>query len=168
MAKLYELTQDYNSIFELVIDDDADLDCLEDTLQAIEGEIEIKTENIGKLIQMIQFDAGRLEDESARLKKMAAALDNKVAARNNHITRIKNYLRGLMELLGKDKIKTSLFTVWLQESKSVDDFAPNLIPAEYLKPSNPVIDRAAILKDLKSGKEVPGCALQTRVGVRIR
>jgi DNA repair ATPase RecN len=109
-VRLYELTGAYLQVFEQLDDEEANLDTLEDTLQCIEGEIEVKAESIGKLIKMLEFDADRIDDEMKRLQKMKDDLKKKRDARENRISRVKAYLRDQMDIIGKQKIKTPLMT----------------------------------------------------------
>ena len=55
MFKLYELKEMYQNIWDLVGDDEVDLDSLETALEQVEDGIETKAENIAKLIKKNLF-----------------------------------------------------------------------------------------------------------------
>ena len=162
--KLYELTAAYQQIFDMVLDEEANLDTLEDTLQALEGSIEVKAENMGKFIGMLKADESAIEKEVERL--MA-----RKKSRQNRIQRIRDYLQNQMELIGKDKITTPIMTISLQNNPPAleveDEFA---IPTEFIViiPEQKVVDKAKVKEALKSGREVPGARLTQGRSLRIR
>jgi hypothetical protein len=161
MPKLYELSTAYNAILQQIEDaDETQLECLTDTLDAVNAEISVKVDGISKMLKILD-DTASIEAEIKRLQDRKKSQESKVRW-------LKSYLQGQMELLGKDKIKTDLFTVSIQNNPpSVDDYDPSMIPATYQKVSYD-IDRRRILDDLKAGKEVPGCALKQSKSIRIR
>lgn len=60
MFKLYELTEMYQNIWDLVGDDEVDLDALETALSQIEDSIEVKAESTAKLIKGIDGEVATL------------------------------------------------------------------------------------------------------------
>ena len=67
--KLYELTEMYESIWDLIGDDEVDLDSLEIALSSVEDSIESKAESMAKLIKGIDGDVAMLKEEEQRLAK---------------------------------------------------------------------------------------------------
>lgn len=162
--QLYKLTGVLAQVWEQINDEEANLDTLEDTLQAIEGEIEVKVEGMGRMIAMLDADAGVLD---AEIKRMTA----RKLARKNRIERIRNYIQNQMELMGKDKIETPVLTVSLQKNPpALDIFDVMAIPTEYLVhiPAHSEPDKAKIKDSLKAGKEIPGCVLTQGRSLRIK
>lgn len=162
--KLYELTTAYQQLFETILDEESSLDTLEDTLQAIEGAIEVKAENMGKFIAMLKADETAIEKEVERLTA-------RKKARQNRIQQIRNYLQAQMELIGKDKITTPIMTISLRNNPAALDITDEMaIPAEYLVlvPEHYTADRAKIKDALKSGQEVPGARLTQGRGLMIK
>lgn len=162
--QLYKLTGALAQVWEQINDEEANLDTLEDTLSCIEGEIEVKIEGMGRMIAMLDADAGVLE---AEIKRMTA----RKQARKNRIDRIKNYIQTQMELMGRDKIETPVLTVALQKNPpALDVFDVMAIPTEYLVhiPAHEEPDKAKIKDALKAGKEIPGCALTQGRSLRLR
>ena len=64
---LYELTDQFLALEELALDPDTDTQLIEDTLAALDGEIEVKMENYGKLIRNIEVLTEKVEEEKKRL-----------------------------------------------------------------------------------------------------
>lgn len=159
---MYELTGEYITLLELAEDPSINPDTLRDTLEAVGGEIEEKADGYAKVIAQMKSDTEGLKAEIARLTAKKAVLEN-------NIQRIKDALQAAMEATGKTKFKTALFGFGIQKnppSAVLDD--EKMIPAWYLIPQDPKIDRAAILKDLKAGKEVPGAHMEQGESLRIR
>ena len=162
--KLYDLTAAYQQVFETIMDEEANLDTLEDTLQAIEGAIEVKAENMGKFISMLKADEAAIEKEVERLLA-------RKKARQNRIQRIRDYLQSQMELIGKDKITTPIMTISLQNNHPAleieDEFA---VPTEFIViiPERKEVDKAKVKEALKAGREVPGARLTQGRSLRIR
>lgn len=64
MATLYQLTDDYLTLLELAEDPDIDEQALKDTMEGIEGALEIKAEGYAKIIRMLEGDAAACDAEN--------------------------------------------------------------------------------------------------------
>lgn len=161
MSKLYELTGQYNKLWDMV-NDEADMEALQDTLEGLEGEITDKAESIAKLMKSIEADEQGIKGEEERLYARRKALENRRAS-------IKEYLQQQLIGAGIDKVKGTMFTVSIQNNPpSVNIVDENLINPKYYNIPSPVLDKKAILAELKNGIEVSGAELQQTKGVRIR
>lgn len=163
MFKLYELTEMYQNIWNLVNDEEADLDGLEKALDSIEEGIEGKAENTAKLIKSIEGNISILKEEEQRLAKKRKSMENKVK-------NIKEYLEMQLRVMEIDKIQGDIFTVALQNNPpSVRFLDEDLIPNEYKEEVITIkIPKKAILDDIKAGKEVPGTEMVQTKSLRIR
>lgn len=155
MFKLYELTEMYQNIWDLIGDDEVDLDALEKALGQIEDNIEIKAESMAKLVKGIDGDVVALKEEENRLAKRRKALENKQA-------NIKLYLENQLKIMGIDKVKTPLFTVALQNNPpSVNVLNEDLIPEQYKKSVTTVsVVKKDLLEDLKQGLIIEGAEIK--------
>ena len=160
---LYEMSAGYNQIFNMAMDEEADLDVLEDTLQSIEGGIEVKVENGIKLIKSLQAFADNVKKEQEFHKKRHEVLENR-------IKRIKEYYRSNLVLIGKDKITTTVGTMAIQKSTPSLKITQELLPVEYLTiiPQSYEANKEKIKQDIKTGKEIPGAQLIQGNHLRIR
>lgn len=163
MFKLYELTEMYQNIWDLVEDEEVDLDTLETALSQVEDNIELKAESMAKLIKGIDGDVIALKEEENRLAKRRKALENKQA-------NIKLYLENQFKAMGLDKIKTPIFTVALQNNPpSVNILDEDLIPEQYKKSVTTVsIVKKDILEALKEGQVINGAEIKQGKSLRIR
>lgn len=165
--KLYELAEAYRNLQEMLEDDDTDITAIHDTLEAVEDEINIKCENIAKLIRTLDAQEKLLKEEEERLARRRRTLENKREW-------LKKYVIKQLEAAGIDKIKGTLFTISLQENppsvEIIDEelFMRTCEGTKYLIPQPPKIDKKALINDLKAGFEVPGVVLRREKGLRIR
>lgn len=161
--KLYELTEMYQNVWNLIEDEDVDIETLEMALNQIEENIELKAEGMAKLIKSIDGDIAALKEEENRLAKKRKALENKQK-------NIKTYLEYQLIGMGIDKVKTPLFTVALQNNPpSVRFIDEALIPEQYKVRTELVsIPKKLILDDIKEGIKVAGCELVQGKSLRIR
>lgn len=161
--KLYELTEMYQNVWNLIEDEEVDIESLEIALNQIEENIEAKAEGMAKLIKSIDGDIAALKEEENRLAKKRKTLENKQK-------NIKTYLEYQLVGMGIDKVKTPLFTVALQNNPpSVRFVNEDLIPESYKVRTELVsIPKKMILDDIKEGKEVAGVEVVQSKSLRIR
>lgn len=162
---LYELTEDYMNLLELAEDPDIDEQAFMDTLEGIEGALEIKAENYAKVIRTLEGDAAACDAESKRLR-------NKKQTIENNIKRMKTALQYAMQATGKTKFKTALFSFGIQKNPAavvIDEGYLENIPDRFLIPQDPQIDKKAIKEALKAGEDLEGIAhLEQTESLRIR
>jgi len=163
MAKLYELTEMYQNVWNLIEDEEIDLETLEMALSNIESEIELKAESIAKLVKSIDSDVNGLKEEENRLSKKRKTLENKQK-------NLKRYMESQLIGLGLTKVKTPLFTVAMQKNPaSVNILDEDLIPELFKKSVTTIsITKKEILDAIKNGDLVPGAEMFQTESLRIR
>ena len=165
MANIYELTQDYLRLLEMAEDPELDPEVIADTFEGIEGELEIKAENYAKVMKNLEGDIAALKAEEERLAKKRKAIEN-------NIKRMKGILQEAMELTGKTKFKTDLFSFGIQKnapSVVIDAADIRDIPEDYLKFKEPEVDKTAIKNAINAGVNFEGLAhLEVSQSLRIR
>ena len=162
--KLYELKNQYLALAELADDPDMPEQALQDSLEGITGEIELKAEALLQVVANMEGDTTAIDAEIKRLQERKRII-------NNRRQSLRDYLQINMEQSGIDKIACPLFAITLSKPRPMvvitDESA---IPDDYIKvtvTSAPI--KADILKALKSGESIPGCALgETKRGLSIR
>lgn len=162
MATMFELIPAYKSVMDEMESNPEDADKWLDTLDSINCALEVKTDGYVRMMKMLNDTAG--------IKAEAKRLADRAKAQENLANKLKERLQYAMELLGRDKIKTELFTVSLQDNPGkVDIWDLDKIPAEYKRTTILIEpDKKAIGDAIKSGKEVDGAILQTGQSLRIR
>lgn len=162
---IYELTADYMQIMEMMEDPELDPQALADTMEAVEGELEIKAESYAKIMKNLDGDVEALENEIRRLTSRKKAIEE-------NIKRMKVALQGMMEVTGKTKFKTDLFSFGIQKnapSVVIDVEDIHDIPEDYLKYKAPEVNKTAIKEAIQKGENLEGIAhLEQSHSLRIR
>lgn len=109
MASLYELTADFLALQAMLEDPEADEQMLHDTMEAVEGEIEYKANGYAMIIRNMEGQITAIKTELERLSNRKNLLESSVK-------RLKDNLQGSMELTGKTKFKTDLFSFGIQKN----------------------------------------------------
>lgn len=126
MATLYEITGAYREVYNM---DDVDEDVWFDTLEAIEGELEVKADAYAKIIKEYEAEGAKFKAEAQRLIERQRVYDNRVK-------RMKARLFQSMTETGIKEIPNELFKIKIQANGGV---APLIIkegveiPEEYQK-----------------------------------
>lgn len=154
--KLYQLTDNYNKVWQMLDNEETDLQVIKDTLESIDGAIEIKAQNTVSLLKNLEVYSDGLSKEIKRLEQMQDAVNHKYDS-------IRNYLFSQLESTGLTEIKTSIATIKQQNNPpSVEIFDSSLIPAKYqtVIPATFTISKKNIASDLKAGINIPGVSLK--------
>lgn len=165
MGTIYELTENYKTVEEMLCDEEMDTQTILDTLEAIDGEIEEKADNYAKIMRNLRAEADALKAEEERLYKRRKSREEREKL-------LKNTLQANLEFIGKTKFKTALFTfsVAANGGKQPLTITDNLgdIPGKYLIPQPPKVDTDAV-RELLETKEVDWAHLEPRgTSLRIR
>ena len=130
MSKLYELGENWKQVADMLYEKEIDEQCILDTLESIEGEIEDKADNYAIIIKELSADAEACKREKQRLEARQKSFENKVKF-------LKDTLEKVMRETGKTDFKTSLFSFKIQKNGGlaplwVDEDYSNS-PQKYLK-----------------------------------
>lgn len=168
MASLYDLTGDYAKFAEYMeqVELEPEMqEALEDALNNLGEDIEIKLENYAKIIKNFESDIAGLKAEEERLAKKRKAMENS-------IKKMKERMTIAMQQTGKLDIKGELFKFKVQANPPAVVMDVNYIedvPEKYLIAQDPKIDKKKLAEDLKAGVELEGVAhLEASASVRIR
>ena len=154
MTTLYELTDQYIGLGHMIEDGEFDQQTLTDTLDGIEGEIEIKAENILKLCQHWKSDKEAIGQEVKRLQARMKMLDNRDRS-------LRGYLRHNMSATGIKSISCPLFTITLAKGRPMVVIEDESALPYSLLVTTQRPNKATILAKLKAGENVPGAVLGT-------
>lgn len=155
MATLYELTGQLLRLQEIMEESEPEyIQTVLDTMEGLDAEIEAKADGYARIMRNLSSDIEGLESEIKRLTQKKNALEA-------NIETLKRNLQKSMEMTGKEKFKTKLFSFGIQNNPPavvMDVQYIENVPEEYLIPQDPKIDRAKIKEDLKAGKNLEGIA----------
>ena len=161
MTALYKLSEQYNRIYEMGVDDEIDSQAVLDTMESLEGEIRDKLEGCCRVIRSWEAQSEGLKVEIATLNKRKKAADNAVE-------RMKFYMAEQMGKIGVEKMEAGIFKLALQNSPPSMEITDELnVPSEYVE-ITPVINRAKIKAELLVGKVLKFAKLFQGKHLRIR
>lgn len=162
----FEIKSEMFALQELIDQPDIDMETGEvldnsEALQALIDEIEEakgdKADSIIYLAKEYEMRAKAVQEEIKRMQERKAMFARKV-----------DKLKNLLDyLLGGEKIKTDHFTVFYAKSESTEIDDEGAIPETYWS-FTPKLDKTAIKKAIKEGREIPGAHLLEKISVRWR
>ena len=106
---LYELTEDFLMVQQMLEDPDVDQKLINDTLESLEYDIEQKADVYAKLIRNMEGSLTAVKAELERLNGTKNLLES-------GIKRLKQNLQDSMVAAGKRKFKTDLFSFAIQKN----------------------------------------------------
>lgn len=107
MSSLFEITNDMQTLYDMLTDPDADVQAVRDTLDGMMGELEVKAS--GYIAVLEQMDM-----EQKKAEEMYKFFKEKADARKNGIKRMKDAIKWAMINLNLDKIEAGNYTIKLQ------------------------------------------------------
>ena len=155
MSNLYQLTQNYDAVLNMLYDEDTDEQMILDTLEAIEGEIEEKADGYAKIIKELESKKNARKEEAKRLTESAKVFENRVNT-------LKQNLYNSMKQTGKTKFTTDLFTFNIAKNGGKQTLTiDGEVPTEYTKT---IIenDTEKIRQALEEGQELNFAHLEPR------
>ena len=162
MSNLYELTNNYETVLNMLYDEDVDEQMILDTLESNEGEIEDKADGYAKIMKELEAKSNARKAEAKRLNESAKIFENRVNF-------LKQNLFNAMKQTGKTKFSTNLFNFNIarnggKQALTIDGD----VPKEYTKT---IIenDTDKIRQALENGEKLPFAHLEPRgESLRIR
>lgn len=158
MMNLYSLTGKFLEILEL-----SEIEDVSELLEQIDVAIEEKADGMAKIIKQLTGDIETIKAEEKRLAEKRRVIEN-------NIVNMKENLQLSMELTGKEKFKTELFSFGIQnnpvkvvwENEDIES-----IPSEY-KIVKEEINKEKVKEDLKDGLCLEFAKLVQTRSIRIR
>lgn len=164
--KLYEIAQEYLSFMEAIENEEIPEEAIADTLEAIEGEIEIKADNIACILKSLEAEATALKAEETKLA------ERRKAKERTH-DRLKQYLSDTLQTIGLYKMESARNKISFRKSEAVE-VADGFIEwaqehrDDLLTYAQPKANLTAIKKLLKDGEEIAGAQLITKQNIQIK
>ena len=160
---LFELSQGFNNVFELCLDDSIPADELESALQTIEADIDTKVSNGIGLLQAMKYQAEAMKAESERITANRKVLENKIKW-------MKSYYQQNLESIGKDKVVTPRGTMRIQKNPPSYKWDDSKLPDKYFTvvPQHLEVNADAVRSDLKNGIDVHGAWVEQGRSLRIK
>lgn len=163
MANLYELTKEWQSVFDMLLDPEIPEEAIFDTIEMIEIDMDAKADNYAKIIRSVDGDIGKIDAEIKRLQERKLSFANRRDW-------LKKCLENMMRATGRTKFKTALFSFNIQKNGGVlplvfDSDKP--VPEQWRKPGE--ADTGKIREYLQGGGTLDFATLGERgESLRIR
>ena len=146
MAALYELTGEFLQLMYMLEDEECDEQCIMDTLESVEYEIEDKADGYAKSIKSLESNVNGLSKEADRLIARKKTYENRIKW-------LKQNLETCMRTTGKRKFTTDLFSFNIQKNggkrKLVVDVDIEKVPEQYRIKQPDAIDGESIREFLR-------------------
>ena len=154
MITLYEMSQEWQNVFEMLLDPEIPEEAVFDTIEMIEADMDTKADSYAKIIKSMDGDTAQIDTEIKRLQERKASISNRQKA-------LKQRLFDTMKTTGRTKFKTALFSFNIQKNGGAQPVELlDEVPAAWLKPGTP--DLAKIREYLAQGNELPFATLGDR------
>ena len=162
MTALFDIAREYREAADKLADLDLPPETIEDTLESLSGDLEVKATNTAFVIRNLEASAAAIKEAEAQMAARRKAIENRAA-------RVRDYLLANMMVAGIQKIECPFFKLSVRDNPpAVEVYEPGLVPGEYMRqpePPPPSPDKTAIKEAMKAGVDVPGCKLT--VGKRL-
>ena len=147
MSSLYELTNEFEMLYELAASDE-DEQAFLDTLEGLKGELSAKA---GGYVHVIN----QLAMEAAECSKVIDAFKAKKEIRENHIKRMKEALLNAMDAAGINNLTAGEYTLEIKNNGGlqplkIDGDVPDSFTKVIVEPDNKKI-RDALVKGQELG-----------------
>lgn len=161
MASLYDMTEEWKSVFDMLLDPEIPEEAIFDTIEMIEADMDTKADSYAKIIKSMDGDTAQIDEEIKRLQSRKSSIGKRKAL-------MEQRLFETMKTTGRTKFKTALFSYNIQKNGgAVPVELTGTVPAEWLKPGEP--DKKKIREYLESGNELDFATLGERgESLRIR
>lgn len=158
---LYELTEAYRNILDLIQGGEEDDGRFEEVLAQIEDPIEEKAEGYKIVMDRIQADIDMIRTEEKRLSDRRRTMERKIDA-------MKGRLLSAMQVMEMTKIKSKHFTFSIRKNPpSVQIKDIEALPFGFYSVEKKA-DKAKIREALKSGQDISGATLTQSESLQIR
>ena len=157
---LYELSVDILALKEINNIDETEKAQI---MEIIEKQIENKSESIIAVVRGLELDINSVDEE---IKRLTLLKKNK----QNNLNNLKKYTKECMERIGSKRIQTKLGDISIRKNPaSVNIIDEKSIPKEYIQlKTTELIDKKALLKDLKNGVVIEGVEIAQGTSISIR
>ena len=155
MSTLYSLSQEYLDLLNLLEDPDTDPEVLADTLEAVQGEMEVKMEAYGTCLKELESEKAKWEAERNRA-------DSYVKSLESNITRMKTAIMDAIRATGDSKFKTDHFKFSIAKNGGLQPLKITGEVSDSFMILKPEPDTKAIRQALEEGFELPFAHLEER------
>ena len=163
LPTLYQLTDEYLSIQNTLLDAGVDDQTLQDTLEGASGELEQKCSNVAMVIRNMEATADQIAQAIATMQARQKALTKRAEWVNE-------YLHRNMERCGISKIDSPWFSISIKKNPPkvvIED--EGAVPQKFFNEKVTYsIDKAAIKEAINNGEQVTGAHIEQGTRLEIK
>jgi hypothetical protein len=165
LPTLYEIAGQFRALSALADNEDIPQEVIRDTLEGLQGDLQVKTTNVAKFVL-------GLEAEAEAIEAAAEAIHQRGVRRKKRADSIRTYLLLQMQAAGVSKVECPEFTIAIRKNPQaveIDELAT--VPEQYMftpEPTPPRPDKKLLAAALKAGEQIPGVWLKTGEHLSIR
>lgn len=158
---LFDLTENYVKFFTMLDEAEEITDEMKEMADNLNVEIEEKAKNYADIIK-------DLEDFTENCKRRKNEINSKQKSAENKIKWLKSNLQASMELTGKRKLKSGIYSFNIQKNALSLDIRDekNIDDSYYIVERK--LNKKELLQDIKEGLIVDGVGLKQTESLRIR
>ena len=159
--RLYEISGTYQRLLDAIDAGEIPEEAIADTLEAVEGELTDKLDNIACIVKSISAESDAIKAEADRLTERRRA-------KTKHAERLIDYMYHSMKATGKTKIETARNKLTIKQNPEAVDVADETKARQFFKDTKQTkflierqsdLNKTEIKKALQSGEIIPGVSL---------
>ena len=166
--KLYEITAQYKELETLEASEDLPAEVIRDTLDGLQGDLQLKSTNVGYFIRNLEATAEAIEHAIMTMQTRADRARKRAQS-------LKDYLLFNMQACSITKIECEHFTLQVKNNPPsvIVDSEADVPPEFWRQPPQPpvppkVIDKKLLAEAFKNGVAVPGAHSEQRQRLDIK
>jgi hypothetical protein len=165
LPKLFEIASQFHALAALGDDDDLPPEVIRDTLEALEGDLALKCEQVAKFVLGLEAEADAIFEAAAKMKARAERRQRRAEA-------VRAYMLLQLQISGQRKIVCPEFTIAVRanpeavEIENLEDVPEQFRVIPEPQPWKP--DKKGLLAVLKAGAEIPGIWIRKGEHMEIR
>lgn len=166
--RLFELTTEYLAFLEAIENDEIPEEAISDTLEAMQGEIEVKADSIACILKSLEAEANAIKAEEDRLAERRKK-------KEKTYEKLKTYLTNALVAAGIDKVETARIKITFRKSEAVEidkdtffAYVTKHHADDLLTYPAPTPSKTAIKEAIKCGRVVEGARLVTNKNLQLK
>jgi len=155
--KLYELTETYNDLLQLDLEEQD----MTTALDSLAGTIKEKAEGVLMVMKTLEAEQEAYNNEIKRLSELKSKAAKKAAS-------IKEYLSYNLQQMDINKLDTALFKLSFRKSESVVIDDQSKLPEGFLKAKTTYTPDKTLIKKALKNNVIEGCHIETKHNLQIK
>ena len=167
--KLYEIANEYEELLAAIEEGEIPEEAIADTLEAVQGMLEEKADNLACYIKNLLAEVKAIKDEEEKLAERRKAKEKRA-------DQLKAFLGNALQRAGMTKLETARNKLSFRSSAGVvisdeetfiawaEEKAPDLVKVTVAKK----VALSAVQAAIKSGVEIEGAVIEQRQNLQIK